>query len=133
MNNNYPPCPKFCPCCNKRIPRLWNVFSLIILIVLAPLWYFPYRFLRKKGYLLVRRHPRISAISDPTTKTWILSGVYFGFFMWLINGWIPASIQVIKNQSFSISLLFNQALISSIISGLLFGIFMYFYYTRKPQ
>jgi hypothetical protein len=122
-----------CPCCNKPIPRLWNVFSVIILIVLAPIWYFPYRFLRKKPYLLARKNLRISVISEPTAKTWIIYGVWFGFFMWLINGLIPATIQFIKTQIFPISLVFHQALIGSIIGGLCFSGFIYFYCTRKPQ
>jgi len=32
-----------CPSCLRRIPCLWNVFSLLILAVTSPLWYLPYR------------------------------------------------------------------------------------------
>lgn len=69
-----------CLTCGRAIPRLWNIFSLIILIVLAPIWYLPYRFLRQNRYQL-RQRIRISNISEPTTKTWVFLSIYFSFFM----------------------------------------------------
>jgi len=33
-----------CPECKKRIPCLWNLTSLVVLTLLSPLWYLPYRY-----------------------------------------------------------------------------------------
>jgi hypothetical protein len=36
-----------CPSCGERIPCLWNVFSLAILAVTTPVWFFPVRSYRR--------------------------------------------------------------------------------------
>lgn len=33
-----------CPTCSQRIPSLWNLTSLLVLLLSAPIWYLPYRF-----------------------------------------------------------------------------------------
>ena len=37
-----------CPSCHQIIPCLWNIFSLVILAITFPLWYFPVRFFRHR-------------------------------------------------------------------------------------
>ncbi len=37
-----------CPSCHEIIPCLWNIFSLAILVITFPLWYFPARFFRRR-------------------------------------------------------------------------------------
>ena len=37
-----------CPSCHEIIPCLWNIFSLAILAITFPLWYFPARFFRRR-------------------------------------------------------------------------------------
>ena len=37
-----------CPSCHEIIPCLWNIFSLAILAITVPLWYFPARFFRRR-------------------------------------------------------------------------------------
>ena len=37
-----------CPNCHQIIPCLWNIFSLAILAITFPLWYFPARFCRHR-------------------------------------------------------------------------------------
>ena len=37
-----------CPSCHQIIPCLWNIFSLAILAITFPLWYFPVRFFRHR-------------------------------------------------------------------------------------
>jgi hypothetical protein len=37
-----------CPSCHQVIPCLWNIFSLAVLAITLPLWYFPARFFRRR-------------------------------------------------------------------------------------
>ncbi len=37
-----------CPSCHQIIPCLWNIFSLAVLAITFPLWYFPARFFRRR-------------------------------------------------------------------------------------
>ncbi len=37
-----------CPSCHEIIPCLWNIFSLAVLAITFPLWYFPARFFRRR-------------------------------------------------------------------------------------
>ena len=37
-----------CPSCHEIIPCLWNIFSLAVLAITLPLWYFPVRFFRRR-------------------------------------------------------------------------------------
>ena len=37
-----------CPSCHQVIPCLWNIFSLAVLAITYPLWYFPVRFFRHR-------------------------------------------------------------------------------------
>ncbi|MCY3741813.1 MAG: hypothetical protein OXH00_12400 [Candidatus Poribacteria bacterium] len=59
-----------CPSCHQIIPCLWNIFSLAILAITFPLWYFPVRFFRhrwiekeKERLAKVLERPLISATS----------------------------------------------------------------------
>ncbi len=121
-----------CPNCGQRIPRLWNVFSLVVLIILTPLWYFPYRFFFRNRHLLMQANLETSAKSKPTAKTWILTGALFGFFMWLMMSLIPAVIQLMKTQVFPLSSVLAKIPIWGII-GFCFGLSMYLIFTKKPN
>ena len=66
-----------CPSCHQVIPCLWNVFSLAVLAITFPLWYFPARFFRprwlekeKKRLANVLERPLIQAKSI----NWLLRG-----------------------------------------------------------
>ncbi len=77
-----------CPNCHQIIPCLWNIFSLAILTVTFPLWYFPVRFFRhrwlekeKERLAKVLERPLIQA----TSIIDLLSiGVVCGVSMWVM-------------------------------------------------
>lgn len=123
-----------CPKCRLNIPRLWNIFSIIILIILAPIWYFPYRFLAQKNQASRKnlRYRDVSKIKHPTRKNWFFMGAGYGFFMWIFLSLIPEIIDLIKNQIFSLSNLLIDAFVFS-LSGFVFGLLMYLILTRKPN
>ena len=74
-----------CPSCHQIIPCLWNIFSLAILAITFPLWYFPVRFFRhrwiekeKERLAKVLERPLIQATS-------IHSMGWIGVFVWGVS------------------------------------------------
>ena len=123
-----------CPNCRQRIPRLWNVFSIAILVLLAPIWYFPYRFLTKKKQQSreTLRYRNVTEIKHPTRKSWFLMGFWYGFFMWMFCSLFPEIIGLVKNQTFSLSTLFIGAFTWT-LGGFFFGLIMYLILMKRPN
>ena len=78
-----------CPSCHQVIPCLWNIFSLAILAVTLPLWYFPARFFRrrwlekeKERLVKVLEHPLIQAKSTKWLS--VGTGVVAGVSTWVM-------------------------------------------------
>ena len=77
----------YCPACGNVIPCLINATSLIILVVTFPIWYFFYKYLRKKW--IIRQPKRyenlkINTICNPFGKgSWIITGLTWGGMMFL--------------------------------------------------
>ena len=84
-----------CPSCHQIIPCLWNIFSLAVLAITCPLWYFPVRFFRhrwiekeKERLAKVLECPLIQARSINSSliffiSTSFTSGVH-AWVMWVI-------------------------------------------------
>jgi hypothetical protein len=111
-----------CPACGKRIPSLWNLFSLIVLTLTAPLWYLPYR-------LYFRDRPKARPTGNPnkpqvTKRTWVWMAVSWGFFMWLLMSAAPVAMQWYRGQPPQWSQLWIGLIVWS-IGGVAFGYFMY--------
>ena len=67
-----------CPSCHQIIPCLSNIFSLVVLAITFPLWYFPARFFRrrwlekeKERLAKVLEHP----LSQAKSIHWLLIGI----------------------------------------------------------
>ena len=80
-----------CPSCHQIIPCLWNIFSLIILAITFPLWYFPVRFFRHRwtekekerlAKVLERPLTQATSIID-SLSIGVVSGVSY-WVMWVI-------------------------------------------------
>ncbi|MYG05387.1 hypothetical protein F4054_16250 [Candidatus Poribacteria bacterium] len=79
-----------CPNCYQIIPCLWNIFSLAILAITFPLWYFPVRFFRHRWIEKEKERladglerPPLQATSIHSLRIGIVSGVS-GWVMWVI-------------------------------------------------
>ena len=81
-----------CPACEKPIPCLWNIFSLVLLAITSPIWalpyflYFRYRPLKPICELKDGAPPKPKAI---TKKTWIVMGAAWGGLMWVAMSLLP--------------------------------------------
>ena len=71
-----------CPSCHQIIPCVWNIFSLAVLAITFPLWYFPVRFFRHKW--IEREKERLAKVLErPLIQvTSIHSMGWIGVFVW---------------------------------------------------
>ena len=125
-----------CPSCHQIIPCLWNIFSLAVLAITFPLWYFPARFFRrrwlekeKKRLANAPKRPLIQAKSI----NWLLSGtLYWGGFMWVILGVIPQIREVLNGGEWDLMMMFVSLPIW-MVGGFAWGLFMRFFMNRKGE
>jgi hypothetical protein len=122
-----------CPACGAPIPCIWNVFSLLILAVVSPIWALPY-------YLYFKRRP-LRPIYDLvdgvppkppaiTRKTWILMGAGWGVLMWVFMSLLPALCSPDKEQA---SRVLVVGLAVWALGGLTFGFLMWLFLGRRSH
>ncbi len=81
-----------CPSCHQVIPCLWNIFSLAILAITFPLWYFPARFFRRR-WLEIEKKRLAKVLERPLIQIkfihWLLIGTFgWGVLTWMLfEGW----------------------------------------------
>ena len=123
-----------CPNCHQIIPCLWNIFSLAILSITFPLWYFPARFFRhrwiekeKERLANMLERPLIQA----KTVDWIFRGiVYFGGSMWLILEVLPQIWKVLHGSQWDLGKMF-AILPIWLVAGFAWGLIMRFWLNSK--
>ena len=75
-----------CPSCHEIIPCLWNIFSLAVLAITFPLWYFPARFFRRRW--LEKEKERLAKVLErpliqAKSINWLLIDVFgWGVIIW---------------------------------------------------
>ena len=113
-----------CPSCHEIIPCLWNIFSLAILAMTFPLWYFPARFFRQRWFekekerlAKVLERPLIQAKS---IKLFLIETFYGLVFTWLVFGVWP----VLNGEEWDLRAIFDM-LPTCLLTGLLSGSFMH--------
>ena len=77
-----------CPSCHEIIPCLWNIFSLAILAITFPLWYFPARFFRRR-WLEIEKEKLAKVLERPLVQAksinWLLIEAFnYGVSMWVM-------------------------------------------------
>ena len=113
-----------CPSCHQIIPCLWNIFSLAVLAITFPLWYFPVRFFRhrwiekeKERLANVLERPLIQATSIIDSLS---IGVVSGVFMWVM--WMI--LEVVRNGGEWDLKMMLESLPISLLVGFWIGCFM---------
>jgi hypothetical protein len=116
-----------CPTCHARIPCLWNLTSLIVLVITFPIWIWFKRPLER--FWIEREKQRIAqsvtkGLSSSGPWLWLRTGLMFGGVMFLVlllrNG-IPPVLEANK-------VIFLTGL--CLLGGMLFGLFMRFFDRR---
>ena len=125
-----------CPSCHQTIPCLWNVFSLVILAITFPLWYFPAKSLRQRQ--IEKEKERLAnALQRPLIQAasinWFLRGtVFLGGIMYMIFDFIPQMWDVLHGEEWDLTMtLVNLPL--WLIAGFLSGLSMRWWMNRKGQ
>ena len=78
-----------CPHCGGQIPRLWNIFSLLALMLTAPLWWIPVRIGRKRWLAWERKRAQNAQSQSPefplSSRTITKMSLSFGLGMWIFT------------------------------------------------
>ena len=129
-----------CPSCHEIIPCLWNIFSLAILAITFPLWYFPARFFRrrwlekeKKRLTKVLEHPLIEAKSI----NWLLGAFRYGVSMWVmwvmwVISWVLLDVWDGREWNLS-AVMFDALQVSLLTTSLMCPLFMSGLLTEKEK
>ncbi len=87
-----------CPSCHQIIPCVWNIFSLVVLTVTFPLWYFPVRFFRHRW--IAKEKERLTKVLERplSSATSIHSMDWIGAFVSGVSMWVTwVIIEVVWN------------------------------------
>ena len=125
-----------CPSCHQVIPCLWNIFSLVVLAITFPLWYFPARFFRRR-WLEKEKERLTDVLERPLIQAksinWLFRGVfYFGGLMWLVLEVIPQIWEVLNGGEWDLMMMFVGLLIW-MVGGFAWGLFVRFFMNRKEE
>ena len=121
-----------CPSCHQVIPCLWNIFSLAILAITFPLWYFPARFFRRR-WLEIEKKRLARVLERPLIQIkfihWLLIGTFgWGVLTWvLFEGW-----QVLDGREWDLIKMIGNLPIW-LVSGFVWGLLMHFFMNRKGR
>ena len=121
-----------CPSCHQVIPCLWNIFSLAILAITFPLWYFPARFFRRR-WLEIEKKRLAKVLERPLIQIkfihWLLIGTFgWGVLTWgLFEGW-----QVLDGREWDLMKMIGNLPIW-LVSGFVWGLLMHFFMNRKGR
>ena len=99
-----------CPSCHQIIPCLWNIFSLAVLAITFPLWYFPAPFFRRR-WLEIEKKRLASVLEGPLTQVrdinWFLRGTFFFCgLIWVIMEVIPQVWEVLNGGEWDLIMMF---------------------------
>ena len=122
-----------CPSCHEIIPCLWNIFSLAILAITFPLWYFPARFFRqrwlekeKERLAKVLERPLIQAKSQIS----LLRACFFGGLMGVTAMMV---IEVLKGWEWHWMMIILTSLLLGMVGSTVWGFCEYFFMNRKGE
>ena len=120
-----------CPSCHQVIPCLWNVFSLAILAVTLPLWYFPARFFRRR-WLQKEKERLAKVLERPLIQAKSINWVLIGVFGWGVPTWVTVEVvlNVWSGREWDLIIMFIQLPIW-MVGGFAWGLFMRFFMNRK--
>ncbi len=119
-----------CPECGEKIPCLWNITSIVLLVLTFPVWIWIKLFFEEKWVEKERlRFSNVESIKLPEAKTisWIKMGAMFGFLMFCFMS-LP---QILMNR-----MPFTNIAIQIVIwavAGLFFGLVMKFILGRRKK
>ena len=122
-----------CPSCRQPIPCLWNVFSLLVLLLTFPLWALPYfLYFRKRPLppLFILEDGKPPAPKALTKSTWVFMGAAWGGLMWIFMSVVPVLSGGGQASGWSSALI---GLPICMLGGIAFGFLMWFLLGRTVK
>ena len=122
-----------CPNCHQIIPCLWNIFSLVVLAITFPLWYFPARFFRPRW--LEKEKKRLAKILErPLIQAKSVNWLFIGTFYWGISTWVIFEIvwNVSKGREWDLMRMVGNLPIW-LVAGFAWGLWMRFFDESKGR
>src|SRR5690606_14129659 len=119
-----------CPSCKGTIPCLWNFTSLLLLVVLLPIW-LPLRLIFEKKYIdfevaRLTKH-KFNIEATPGKFLWLKMGIFFGFFMFLFLLFMQQMSDGFSGEKMAI------VSVICVAGGALFGGAMWLFMGRKKN
>ena len=121
-----------CPRCHEIIPCLWNIFSLAVLAITFPVWYFPARFFRRR-WLEIEKKRVAKALERPLIEMkrihWLLIGTFgVGGLSWVFLEVVMVS----TGEEWDLKTMLRN-LPTSMVTGFVWGLAMRFFMNRKGK
>ena len=125
-----------CPRCHHVIPCLWNIFSLAVLAITFPVWYFPVRCFRRR-WLEMEKKRMAQVLERPLIEMkrihWLSRGVFhWGGLMWVMMVVIPQVWEVFNGGAWDLRMMFIGLFIW-IVCGFAWGLWMHLSMNRKGK
>ena len=120
-----------CPSCHQIIPCLWNIFSLAVLAITFPLWYFPARFFRRRW--LEKEKERLAKVLErPLIQAKSINWVLIGVFGWGVPTWVTFEVvlNVWSGREWDLIIMFIELPIW-LVAGFAWGLWMRASMNRK--
>jgi hypothetical protein len=119
-----------CPSCHRRIPCLWNATSILLLLVLFPIWYLPYRFYFRDRPIAAFRPNEKNRTSELKPRWAMRAGILFGALMFLFMSVVPSIVRYVHTgQVVAFELIIGTLLWS--LGGVTFGVAMHLLVSRR--
>ena len=123
-----------CPSCHQVIPCLWNIFSLTILAITYPLWYFPAKALRQR-WLEKAKEKLANAQQRPLHQAASIKWFLIGFIGWwgimyTVSDFIPQLWDVLHGEEWDLTLTLVLLLLQAIM-GFVWGLSMHWLMNSK--
>jgi hypothetical protein len=119
-----------CPQCGEKIPCLMNVFSIVVLVLLAPLYFLAKKFLEPQWLAWERqRFPNLASSDTAQAKkvSWIRMGTSYGVIMFVVM-----TFPKILRHELSANQVVMQVLVW-LAAGAVFGTVMWWIMGRRKQ
>jgi hypothetical protein len=125
-----------CPTCDKMIPCIWNIFSLLILVATSPLWFLPVRYLRPTWLQYEKRRlarrAALPLIEANKINCFLLGTFMFGGIGWLAMSVAPQALRALKGHEMVWRTIWIQLPVW-LLAGLTWGTVMYFWMNKKAN
>ncbi|MCG9133052.1 hypothetical protein J5I95_15355 [Candidatus Poribacteria bacterium] len=122
-----------CPSCHQIIPCLWNIFSLAVLTITFPLWYFPARFFRRRW--LEKEKKRLAKVLErPLIQIKFIHWLLIGVFGWGVLTWVLFEVvwNVRHGREWDLIRMIGDLPIW-LVAGFVWGLLMHFSMNRKGK